>query len=107
MAENELTALQKAFESMTDDDVDAWLAAGEFESVRGVPLPPDAAAKVAALVSGAEVEGFTLDFNAMGGMQLPPLDGSETSENTKGGKGGALFRHCCTGQHIKSANVTL
>ena len=107
VTETELKALRQAFESMDDDEVDAWLAAHDFASVRGVALPAEAAARVEALVAGVEVEGFSLDFSAIGGGgQLPPLDGANTSDSKKGGKGGALFKYCCTGEHIKVVNVT-
>lgn len=105
MTTDELGPLKQAFERMTDDELDAWLAAGSFESVQGVPLPPEATAKVAALVGGAEVEGFTLNFNPIGGFQLPPLDGTDTADS-KNTKGGALFKHCCQGVHFKEAKLT-
>ncbi|MDT5075480.1 MAG: hypothetical protein QOJ80_117, partial [Mycobacterium sp.] len=55
--DDELEPLKQALESMTDDEVDTWLVGRDFESVRGVKLPAEAAQRVMALVAGAEVEG--------------------------------------------------
>src|SRR5262249_29483112 len=96
--------LRHAFESMSDDEVDAWLAAGEFESVRGVKLPADAVAKVHELVGGSEVEGFTFEFNP-GGVHIPPVGFTSTEDNKNTGKGGSLFKYCATGKHFPSVKL--
>ena len=100
--DDELGPLRATLEGMTDEEVDEWLEAGKFESVRGVALPAQATANVAALVSGSEVQGFTLNFNVLGGAPPPlPLDGTEE----KGTKGGLLFQHCCKGTHFKEGKL--
>jgi hypothetical protein len=88
-------AAADAFQSMTDDEATAWLAAGDHTTVAGIPLPEAATAKFAQLASGAEVEGFGLGLNPLAPQQV------QMPESHVVDKASPLFMHCCTGEHLK------
>jgi hypothetical protein len=93
---DQIQAAADAFQSMTDDEATAWLAAGDHTTVAGIPLPEAATAKFDELASGAEVEGFGLDLNpfAPQQVQMPEID-------VAGKASQSLLKHCCTGEHLK------
>jgi hypothetical protein len=96
-AEDSIHAAAHAFEKMTDEEAFAWLAAGDYTSVAGIPLPEKATRKFAELAaSGSEVEGF--DF----GMNLGPginLTAGSVPPPSPTGSASPDFKHCCNGAH--------
>ncbi len=92
---DQIQAAADAFQSMTDDEATAWLAAGDHTTVAGIPLPEAATAKFAELASGAEVEGFGLDLNPLSpqAVQMPEANVAD--------KASPLLKNCCTGAHLK------
>lgn len=99
-------ALKQAIEAMTDDEVAEYLTAGDFGSVAGIPLPAEASARVEALASGAEVQGFGLDLNLLGGgVQLPSTGGATTADGKKDKASAALLQACATGKHFAEGSL--
>jgi hypothetical protein len=92
---DQIQAAADAYQSMTDDEATAWLAAGDHTTVAGIPLPEAATARFDELASGAEVEGFGLDLNpfAPQPVQMPEAPVAD--------KASPLFKNCCTGAHFK------
>ena len=97
-----IQAAAQAFGSMTDDEATAWIAAGDYTSVAGIPLPEAATSKFAQLAAGDEVEGFGLDFSVFSpdAVQMPEA-------NVAGKASPNLFKHCCTGEHLKKVVLHL
>jgi len=97
MASNDpIQAAAHAFEGMTDDQAAAWLAAGDYTSVAGIPVPETASEKFAQLASGDEVEGFALELNPFSPQSIQMPEGDAASKGSKN-----LFKYCCTGEHLK------
>src|SRR2546421_12705026 len=93
---DQIQAAAHAFESMTDDEATAWLAAGDYATVAGIQLPETATAKFAQLASGEEVKGFGLDFNPLSSqaVQMPEAHVVDKASPN-------LFKACCKGEHLK------
>jgi hypothetical protein len=99
--DDQIQAAAHAFGSMSDDEATEWLAAGDYSTVAGIPLPEAATAKFAQLASGEEVEGFGVGLNpfAPQAIQMP-------ESNVAGKASPGLFKACCTGEHLKKVVLT-
>ena len=106
--DDSIQAAAQVFENMTDEDAAAWLAAGDYTSVAGIPLPEEASPKFAELASQLaselEVQGFGLGANPLGSVQNPVSDIGWSEERTQAS---SLFQHCCNGAHFKKVIITM
>ena len=64
--DDSMRAAVQVIENMTDEEATAWLAAGDYTSVAGIPLPDDASRRIADFASAQEVQGFAMDLNPLG-----------------------------------------
>jgi hypothetical protein len=96
-----IQAAAQAFGSMTDDEATAWIDAGDYTSVAGIPLPEVATSKFAQLAAGDEVEGFSFDLNLFSPQQIQLPEA-----NVAGKASPNLFKSCCKGAHLKEAVLT-
>ncbi len=64
-----IRAAAQVIENMTDEEATTWLAAGDYTSVAGVPLPEEASRRIADFASEHEVQGFAMDLNPLGPVQ--------------------------------------
>jgi hypothetical protein len=96
-----IQAAAQAFGSMTDDEATAWIAAGDYTSVAGIPLPEVATSKFAQLAAGDEVEGFSFDLNLFSPQQIQLPEADTASKGSP-----SLAKYCCTGAHLKKAVLT-
>jgi hypothetical protein len=99
---DQIQAAAHAFENMSDDEATAWLAAGDYATVAGIPLSEAATEKFAQLASGEEVEGFGFDFSlfSQDAVQMPEA-------NVAGKASPNLFKACCKGEHLKKVVLSL
>ena len=88
----------QAFEKMSDDEAVAWIHAGDYTIVAGLPLPESVSKQFAEFLSRDEVEGFTSAFGA-GASALPGSD--------QGGAMAAFYRNCCAGAHFKPVTISM
>ncbi len=106
MTDESIQAAADAFEAMSDDEASAWLAAGDYTAVNGIALPERAVQVFTDLASGEEVAGFALDPGSLGfGLELGGPQLSFVHNVDKASP--SLFQHCCTGQHLKEAVITV
>jgi len=97
MASNDpIQAAADAFQGVTDDEAAAWLAAGDYTSVAGIPVPEAATEKFAQLASGDDVEGFALELNPFSAQSIQMPEGDVAAKGSTN-----LFKSCCTGAHLK------
>ena len=96
-----IQAAAQAFGSMTDDEATAWIAAGDYTSVAGIPLPEAATSKFAQLAAGDEVEGFSFDLNPFSPQQIQLPEADVASKGSP-----SLFKSCAKGAHLKEAILT-
>jgi len=92
------TALVQTFEGMSDTEAQAWIDAGDFSAVAGLPLPDDVSKQFAAILSGDEVQGFQTGFGA-GASSLPVAD--------LGPSLASIFKQCASGKHFTEGKITV
>ena len=77
--------LLRAVETMSEEESAAWIAAGDYSSIGGIPIPDDEAARrIAELLDAPEVAAYDL---GLGSNESPPLGTTPGTLDRKAGKG--------------------
>ena len=102
--DDSIQSAAQVFENMTEEEATAWLAAGDYTSVAGIPLPEEASRRIEGLVSGQEVEGFSFDFNAFAPVQTPVANAESRGKRVDVATPKLLVA-CCTGAHYPNVKL--
>lgn len=81
-SDRSIQAAVQAINGMTEKELTAWLAAGDYTTVGGVSLPERVSRKISELLSTSEVEGFAMNA----GMSAGALPRPESVSGRKAGK---------------------
>jgi hypothetical protein len=76
--------LLRAVETMSEEESAAWIAAGDYSSIGGIPISDDDARRIAELLNAPEVSAYDL---GLGSNESPPLGTTPGTLDRKAGKG--------------------
>jgi hypothetical protein len=83
----------EVLDTMTDDDLAAWVQAGDFTSIGDVQLSDDDAERIATAVGWPEVAGYTFGLGMEMGLKPQGFGGTPAGLSSLGHPGGHTESH--------------